>query len=613
MSVRSFVALAGWPEPAPAAGSWTGVDAGGRPLWLAHEAPGGRTPAAIATNEDRTVRAVLAGALYNRRELRALLGGRHALAGHDDAEVVVHLYEERGVQCVRGLRGAFAFVLWDARLNRLLLARDHLGLVPLYFAADGRRLAAATRLPVLTALPGLATAWDATALDAFVTLGTVPPPATFHPAIRQLRPGELALWQNGRLRPQTYWQPIFPERRMARRDLAVLVRGQLREALRLRQAGAVTGLLLSGGLAPAALLALGVAEGRPPAHTYTVVVPGAGADADAAATLAVAAGIEHVAVAGDLDWEGAVDALVAALGAPVGGPEVVLLQRALAEVGRRGEVGLAGVGCEEIFGGTAAAVDADRVRRFRRLPGVAREMAALWARMPLPGRHALAALTAAERLAPVEAYARAVSAVGPAARETLYSAETLAVLGDAGPWDALTGLFADAVNAGATDAADAVYFVDLVLRLPGAAAFGAAAAAVGAALRLPFADHRLAQLIASIPGRARAGANDRQRLLRAAVGRLVPGVPANRPPARALSPSAAWRVAPLRTLLAETLTGAPLARQGVFRVDAVERLVREQLAGEADHGTLLWRLFVVTRWLERQARPASEPARQTGS
>jgi asparagine synthase (glutamine-hydrolysing) len=612
VNVRSLVALAGWSEPAPAAGAWSGVDAAGRPVWLAHEAAGGRTLAAVATNEDRSVRAVFAGTLYNRRELRALLGGRHALAGHDDAEVVVHLYEERGVQCVRGLRGAFAFVLWDARLNRLLLARDQLGLVPLYFSADGRRLAAATRLPALTALPGLGLAWDATALDAFVALGTVPPPATFHPAIRQLRPGELALWQNGRLRPQTYWQPIFPERRMARRDLAVLVRGQLREALRLRQAGAVTGLLLSAGLAPAALLALAVAEGRPPAHTYTAVAPDAGADADAAAALAAAAGVAHVPVDGALDWEAAVDGLVATLGMPADGPDVLRLQHVLAEVAGRGEVALAGAGCEEVFGGTPAACAADRVRRFRGLPGVAREMAALWGRLPLPRSREMAALTAAERLAPVESYARAMSAVSPASRETLYTSETLAVLGDAGPWDALTGLFADAVNAGATDTADAVYFVDLVLRLPGVAALAGAAAAVGAELRLPFADHRLAQLIASIPGRARAGANDRQRLLRAAVGRLVPTARSNRAPTRALSPAGAWRTGALRAVLEDTLTGERLARQGVFRPDAVERLVRAQLAGDEDHGTLLWRVFVVTRWLESQTRSASEPARQTG-
>jgi asparagine synthase (glutamine-hydrolysing) len=205
-----------------------------------------------------------------------------------------------------------------------------------------------------------------------------------------------------------------------------------------------------------------------------------------------------------------------------------------------------------------------------------------------------------------------VSAVSPAGRESLYTAETLAVLGDAGPWDALTGLFADAVNAGATDTADAVYFVDLVLRLPEVATLAGAAAAVGVELRLPFADRRLAQLIASIPGRARAGWNDRQRLLRAAVGRLVPNVRANRTPARALSPAGAWRAGALRAVLEDTLTGKRLERQGVFRPDAVERLVQAQLAGREDHAALLWRVFVVTRWLEPQMRAASEPARQTG-
>src|SRR5207247_1523088 len=294
-----------------------------------------------------------------------------------------HRDEERGVQCVKALRGAFAVALWDERLQRLLLARDQLGLVPLCSAADGRRLAAASSLPALAALPALVSAWDPAALETFVTFGLVRPPSTVYAAIRQLGPGEMGLWEDGRLRTQRYWQLTFPERLLKRADLPRLIREQMLDALRLRQAGRVSGLLLSGGLDAAALLALAAADRRLPARAYTAAFADGDQELGAAAEHAARAGVDHVAVGATPDWPAALDALLAA-----------------------------------------------------------------------------------GRLGPLERYARAVSHVLPEEREALYTPETLAVLGEARPWDTLGRLFADAASAGATDPADTIHYAELTLRLP---------------------------------------------------------------------------------------------------------------------------------------------------
>src|SRR5436309_2648114 len=110
--MRSLLAFAGCRDLPPLAIAWSGEDATGAPLVLAH------TGAAVAVgrNEQGTVRAVVAGTLYNARQLQTGLGGRHALGGDDAAELVAHLYEERGLQCVKALRGAFALAVWDERL-----------------------------------------------------------------------------------------------------------------------------------------------------------------------------------------------------------------------------------------------------------------------------------------------------------------------------------------------------------------------------------------------------------------------------------------------------------------------------------------------------------------
>ena len=599
--MRGLLAFSDWGDVTVPAAAWSGTDAAGRPLVLAHAGP----PLAVATNERHTVYAVLAGDIYNARQLRTGLAGRHALASRDDAEVVVHLYEERGVQCVKALRGAFAVALWDERLQRLLLARDQLGLVPLFYAADGRRLAAASSLPALVALPALAGTWDPAALEAFVTFGLVPPPSTVYAGIRQLGPGEMALWEDGRLRTQRYWQLTFPERRMTRADLPRLIREQLLDALRLRQAGMVSGLLLSGGLDAAALLALAAADHRLPARAYTAAFADGDAELGAAAEHAARAGVEHATVGASPDWPAALDRLLAAHGGPVGGPEVAALQ--LAATRARGEVDilLAGVGGEEIFGGSPPVRAMERIRRYRALPALAREGAQLWARLaPTSRAGRLRRLVEAERLAPLEMYARAVSHVLPEEREALFTPETLAVLGEARPWDTLGGLFAEAASAGGTDTADAIHYAELTFRLP-ARATAASAAAAGLDLRLPLADHRIAQFVASVPPALRGNATERQLLLRGALAELLPPATLRAPHATPVPPPHAWSA-----WLDEALTPARLAAHGFFRREMVVRLLKEYRSGMRDHSARLWAIALVTRWLERQpvALPAARAA-----
>jgi asparagine synthase (glutamine-hydrolysing) len=595
--MRSLVAFIGCPETPAQAIAWSDTDAAGRSIVLAH----GGAAVAVATNEQGTVRAVLAGTIANARELRAGLAARHALGGRDDAEIAVHLYEERGIQSVKAMRGAFAVALWDTRRQRLLLARDQLGLLPLYYAADGERLAVSSALPALVAVPGLAGTWDAHALDAFLTLGCVPPPATFYTGIRALGPGELAVWEDGRLRRQRYWQLTFPERRLARPDAPRLLRVQLVEAVRMRQAGVLAGVLLTDDLDAAAVLALATLEGRTPLRAY------AAADDPAATTsLADRAGIEHVTADAAVDPLALLDGLLAAHGGPVGGPGIAALQEAATRARCDVEVALAGTGGADVFGGSPPARMAERIRRYGRLPAFAREATQVWARVAPPRwTGELRRLVAEQPLAPLERYARATSLLTAEERAALYTPDALAILGDVSPWAAVTALFADAVSAGATDACDAVHYVELALRLPARAA-AASAACAGMDLRLPLADHRLAQFVASVPAELRASRTEGEALLRAALADLLP---ARRPGlSRLAGTHATGRGLPLPH---EVLASRRLAAQGVFRPEVVAALREEHASGARDHGRTLWAVAMATRWLDGQPLPvAAAPVRE---
>jgi asparagine synthase (glutamine-hydrolysing) len=613
--MRSLLALVGWPEIGLPPGTWFGSDPRGRDVALLHGTPAAAGPP-VAANEQRTVHAVLAGALHNARELRATLRSRHGFSGRDDAEVVVHLYEDRGIQCVSSLRGAFALVLWDSRRRLLLLARDQLGLAELYYAADGSRLAIASRLPELGVLPGLTSAWDVSALDQFLALGAVPPPATIHPGIRQLRPGELGVWEDGRLRTQRYWSLVFPERRVTHADLVTLVRDQVVEALRLRQAGRVTGVLLSGGLHASAVLGLAVKDERPPAHAYTVALPGIGDDElRAAARMAARVGVEHVPFTEPPDWAALVDGMLARYGSPLAVPDASLFGLVAPRAGAEADALLGGIGGREVFGGAAPVRELEAAQRYRKLPALARECAELWMRFA-PGRRSaeLRRVVHATRLAPLAVYASAVSIVSPEERGDLYAPDMAATLGEASAWSTLSEVFGEAVSAGAEDPADAFHFVELMLGLPPRAA--AARVALGDVdLRLPLADHRLAHLVASVAPAQRASASRGQVLLRNALGEVLPRSVLGSRPQNATPRRVAWRSGSLRAFVEETLTPDRLTAHGVFSPEGVARLWREQLAGDKDHAARLWAILVATRWLDLRTRAqtrVAHPPRATG-
>jgi len=372
----------------------------------------------------------------------------------------------------------------------------------------------------------------------------------------------------------------------------------------------VTGLLLSDGLDAAAILALVAADQRPPAGAYTATFAGEG---QAAARLAAQLGVAHVLVDGAPEWPAAVERLLAAHAGPGASLADPILALAAARAATDVRVALAGVGGEEVFGGSAPARAAARVRHYASLPAFAREIIEVSSRVaPALCSAAVNEAIDGARLAPLELYARNVSLVLPEERASLYTPEALEAMGEAMPWRLLAALFADAAAAGATDTGDAIHYVEVAFRLPARAAVITAAAAEGLELRLPFADHRLAQIAASTPPTKRGSVRGRQLLLDAAMADLLPRAVRAAPHREPVPPPKAWREGGLRDLAEELLAPNRLAVQGVFRPEHVGRLWREHLAGERDHGRRLWGLVVATRWLEGRAVAAASAARAAG-
>src|SRR5436190_5640627 len=223
------------------------------------------------SNEDGSVHVVQNGELYNYRELRAELERQgHVFRTHGDTEVLVHLYEQHGLDFARRLRGMFAVALWDSNRQRLALARDRFGIKPLYYRANGEGLVFASEL---RALPRGEIDFDA--LESFLAFNSIPAPLTIFREIRKLPAGHVLLWEDGRIRLERFARPgpaaVDEERREDEAELLEELRARLRDSVRAHLVSDVpVGVLLSGGIDSSALAALAAEESPDALRTFSI-------------------------------------------------------------------------------------------------------------------------------------------------------------------------------------------------------------------------------------------------------------------------------------------------------------------------------------------------------
>jgi asparagine synthase (glutamine-hydrolysing) len=226
------------------------------------------------TNEDGTVSVVFNGEIYNYRELTRELRGRgHRFRTTGDTETIVHLYEDHGPRCVDALRGMFAFACWDARRRTLLLARDRLGIKPLYYLEAQGRLAFASELRALLQLDGAPRRLDWPAVGHLLAFLTTPGSQSIVAGVRKLPPGHVLLATPGQgVRVERYWSVAFePARERSEASLVEELRSLLEEAVRLHMVSDVpVGAFLSGGVDSGAVVAHMARVANAPVKTFSI-------------------------------------------------------------------------------------------------------------------------------------------------------------------------------------------------------------------------------------------------------------------------------------------------------------------------------------------------------
>ncbi len=564
-------------------------------------------------NEDGTLQLAVNGEIYNFQELRRDLVARgHRFRSHSDSEVILHLYEEEGADCVARLRGMFALALWDARRQQLLLARDRFGKKPLYYHYDPRQgLAFASELQALSASNGFAREVDPAALDAYLSLQYIPSPQTIFRNVYKLAPGTRAVVRPGQVpRPEPYARLRFDAQDgRPLPDLVAELRARLDEAVRLRMVADVpVGAFLSGGIDSSTIVALMAARSSRPIRTFSIGFPSADtSELEFARLIAQRFGTEHHELIVEPRMVSVVPDLVRHYGEPFADSSAVPTWY-LARLTRESvTVALSGDGGDEAFAGYNQYRFAHIARGVRALPG------------PLPGWIAggLSRLQA-PRLQPVRDFGRRLM-LGEVERYLGLVAhfpyeERAALYGpamrEAFPADRIAARFERLLAAAtARDAVDRLSELDFQTYLPDDILVKVDIASMAHALevRSPFLDQRVVEFAASIPSRYKLRGLSTKIVLRRAVADLVPRRVVSRLKRGFALPIDRWMREDLAPMAHDLLRDRTARERGWFDPGAVDRLLAAHERGES-RGNQLWALLMLEQWFRTFVDTAPEPA-----
>jgi asparagine synthase (glutamine-hydrolysing) len=563
---------------------------------------GGHQPIA---NEDGSIVAICNGELYNFRELRRDLEARgHRFRSGSDTEVLVHLYEEYGADLVRHIDGMFAFAVWDAGRQRLLVGRDRLGIKPLYYFHDGRRLAFASEIKSLLELPGTAARLDTQALHDLLSFGYVTGEASLFAGIRRLPPACLMSVAGGAVKVERYWS-------LPRGADYSLTEAQWVEAVRARMEAAVTaqmvsdvplGAFLSGGLDSSSVVALMARHSEQPVRTYSIGFRGSsGAEVynelPYARQVAETIGTRHREIIVMPDVVSLLPQLVWHMDEPMA--DSALFTTYLVAKFAREEVTviLSGVGGDEIFGGYNRYLGEHYRQLYNLLPRWVRTgVLARLARYLPSDRHS--------RLLNVARYARNFvlanelgfrsryrSFVGVFGPQQLASLGVAASAGD-NPFDAAFDTAAD------EEPLRQLLAVDLASQLPDDLLLLTDKMTMATSLecRVPLLDVALVELAARMPGRVKIKGGRLKYLMKKAVADLLPQQILNRPKRGFGAPIGAWLREELAPMTRQLLSRQAIEQRGLFPYTAVQELINLHQVARADHTEHLMTLINLELW-----------------
>jgi len=613
------------------------VGLGSQRLSILDLSPGGHMP---MSNEDHTVWITYNGEIYNFADLRRELESKgHRFASHTDTEVVIHLYEELGEECVQRLSGMFAFAICDLRGKTplLFMARDHFGVKPLYYVCRNDRFTFASEIKALLEIPEVEARIDFQALDQYLTFLWVPEPKTLFEGIFKLPAGHTAVFRNGQLQVSQYWDLSFPpddhEFRISEDSLAHEIRERFRHSVERQMVSDVpVGAFLSSGLDSSSVVAMMTRTAKKPLRTYTVTFPAKYRkgentldDPAVAARFAREVGCENHQIVVEPDVANLLPKLCWHMDEPLADPAIIPAYLVCREASRDVTVLLSGVGGDELFAGYRKYQAHYWAQMYARIPAFLRgAFGAAVSRIPnLRGTgfkgqmRLIRKMLRSAALAPKDRFIRNCTYLDSSQRAGLYTRDVQNEIDDHQ---------ADCVHVAAFQSVGHAEFLNQMLYLDTKIFMTSLnltytdkmSMACSVEVRVPFLDRELAEFVAwNVPPRLKLKGPFRhatKHIFREAMGGVLPEEVLRQPKAGFAAPTDYWLANDLREMTDDLLSESRIRARGYFQPHQIAKQVEEHRDGRHDWSMQLWQFLTLELWMQnfvdRSSRELAEQPMQ---
>ncbi len=561
-------------------------------------------------NEDETVWVILNGEIYNFQELRRGLENKgHRFYTRTDTEVIVHLYEEHGLDCLKQLNGMFGIALWDSRNQRLLIARDRLGIKQVHYYEDGTRIAFGSEIKTLLALPGVSREIDYQALSDYFSLQYVPAPRTIFRSIRKIPPACCMEIENGRIRISKYWSLHSFEGSLSGEEAVESIDRELQRATQLQMISDVPlGAYLSGGIDSSILVAMMAKVSSRPVETFSIVW-----DADSKAFdersyarfVAESYRTNHHEFVVKPEIEDVMENIIRSFDEPFADDSAIPNYYIARETRKHVTVALSGLGGDEMSAGYERYLGMRLLNLYRVLPMRLRAGVIAKAIQDLPDsktgslwRERIKRFVRISDLPFEESYFTISSKVEPAEKAGLFTQEALRAMGEV---DDTPARFRElASECGGADQLSRMlyidmntYMVDQLLVLSDRMSM-----AHSLELRVPYLDHHLVETFARVDSSMKLRGFVKKYLLKKVAERYFPKSFIYRKKMGFSSPIVLWLRKDLRGYMLHLLNRKAMERTGVIDPDTVQRYVDEHLNCQHNNDMKLWSIMMFMLWYD---------------
>lgn len=563
-------------------------------------------------NEDRSKCIVFNGEIYNYADLRSrLIALGHRFATNGDTETILHAYEEWGESCVGYLSGMFAFAIWDAADRTLFLARDRLGIKPLFYGEYSKGFCFASEMKAMLLDEQFPRGIDEQALAGYFMLSYIPGEATIYPGIRKLLPGHTLTWRDSNYSIRKYWDLEFVPDRGKSEEF--FIRGAMDLLSKSVDSHLVSevplGAFLSGGLDSSAIVAMMSKSSECPVNTFCM---GFGGDVGGylderpyARQVAERYATRHKEFEVLPGFEGLVETIVRAFDEPFADDSAIPSYFVCKIARENVTVALSGLGGDEAFAGYERYLGFALSGWLRQFPSAFLKGVIQPLVESLPERsnghytvNHMKRFVRSAALAPDDCYLGFIHKIKPGIRTDFFANPEHFDQYFASCRDLVVGHFNSANVSGSADSLNRSLYCDIKTYLPEdiLCVTDRMSMQHGLEVRVPFLDHKFLEFCATIPAEMKIRFMQKKYLMKKAVRPLLPKEVISHRKQGFVGPMTRWLKSDLKSFVLETLSEGNLRKHNLLNRDTVRTILEEHFSGREIHDTLIWSMVIFQTW-----------------